>query len=54
MRHLNGIAERKSQTLIKSMRCTIIQGEIFDNFWPEILLAITHVSNLLPTSLLKG
>ena len=50
----NGIAERKGRTLMERVRCTIIGGGIPDNLWPEILLAITHVSNLLPTSSLKG
>ncbi len=50
----NGIAERKGRTLMERVRCIIIGGGIPDNLWPEILLAITHVSNLLPTSSLKG
>ena len=43
----NDIAERQGQTLIKRVRSTIIRGEILDNLWPEILLAIIYVSNLL-------
>ena len=50
----NGIAEQKSQILVECVRCTIIKEEIPDNLWPEILLAITYVSNLIPTSFLKG
>ena len=50
----NGIAERKSRTLMERVRCTIIREEIPDELWPEILLAITHISNLLPTSSLHS
>ena len=45
----NGIAEQKSRTLMEYVRGTIIRGGITDELWPEILLAITHTSNLLPT-----
>ena len=36
------------------MRRTIIGKGIPDELWPEILLAITYISNLLPTSSLHG
>ena len=50
----NGISERKGRTLMERVRSTIIGGNIPDNLWPEVLLAMTHVSNLLPTSSLNG
>lgn len=40
--------------MIESIRCTIIREGIPDKFWPKILLAITHISKLLLTSLLHG
>ena len=46
----NRIAERKGRTLMERVRCTIIGGGIPDKLWPEILLTITYISNLLPTS----
>ena len=49
----NGISERKSRTLMERVRTTIIGGNIPDNLWPEVLLAITHISNLLLTSSLN-
>lgn len=45
----NKLAERKGQILIDCVRSTILEGAIIDNLWPKILLAMTHVSNLLPT-----
>ncbi len=48
----NGLAERKGRTLMERVSSTILGRAIPDNLWPEILLAMTHVSNLLPTSLL--
>ncbi len=39
---------------MERVRSTILGGAIPDNLWPKILLAITHISNLLPTSSLDG
>ncbi len=39
---------------MERVRSTILGRAIPDNFWSKILLAMTHVSNLLPTSLLDG
>lgn len=50
----NGISERKGRTLMERVRSTIIAGGIPDELWPKVLLAMTHVSNLLPTSALNG
>ena len=50
----NDIVERKNRILIERMRYTIIGGKISNNLWPEILLAITHILNLLPTSSFKS
>ena len=50
----NRIAEQKDRRLMECMRCTIIGGRITDELWPEILLAITHISNLMPISSLYG
>lgn len=41
------LCKKKSQTLIAQVKSTIIGGIIPDNLWPKILLAITHISNLL-------
>lgn len=35
------------------VRTAIIKGTIADNFWPKILLAMPHISNLLLTILLN-
>ena len=50
----NGISERKGRTLMERVRSTIIAGGIPDELWPEGLLAMTHVSNSLPTTALNG
>ena len=39
---------------MERVRSTIIAGGIPDELWPEVLLAMTHVSNLLPTTALDG
>lgn len=35
-------------------RATIIEGNIDDCFWSEVILATTHIKNLRPTSSLKS
>ncbi len=39
---------------MERVRSTILGGAIPDNLWPEVLLAMTHVSNLLLTFSLDG
>lgn len=39
--------------LIRQVENTILGEDISDNLWPEILLAMTYVLNLVPTSLLE-
>ena len=51
---LNGLSERTGRTIIDMTRVTILKGNIDDDLWPEIVLAMTHVKNLRPTSALKG
>ena len=37
------------------MACsTIIRGNVLDNLWPEIVLAILHIKNLRLTSTFDG
>ena len=48
----NGI--RAEGLLMERVRSTIIAEGIPDELWPEVLLAMTHVSNLLPTTALNG
>lgn len=50
----NIIAKCKGQNLIECLKYTIIEEKIFDNLLPELLLAITHVLNLLLTLFLKN
>lgn len=50
----NGILERKVWILIDQVKNTLIEGNISNNFWLEVLLAIIYVSNLLSISFLNG
>lgn len=50
----NGISEWKSRTLVERIRSTVIAGGIPDEIWPDVPLAMTHVSDLLPTTALNG
>ena len=50
----NGISGRKNRTLMERGRSTIIAGGVPDELRPEVLLAMTQVSNLLPTTALNG
>ena len=50
----NGVSERMGRTILDMTRCTIIGGNIPDDLWPEIVLAMVDVKNLRPTSALDG
>lgn len=50
----NRIAKRNSRILIERIRCIIIEREILDEHWPKVFLAMTYISNLLPTSSLNS
>lgn len=42
------------RTIMDMTRATIIGGNIPDDLWPEIVLAMVHVKNFRPTSTLEG
>lgn len=50
----NGVSERMGRTIMDMTRCTIIGGDIPDDLWPEIVLAMVDVKNLRPTNALDG
>lgn len=50
----NGVSERMGRTIMDMARSTIIGGNIPDDLWPEIVLAMVHVKNIRPTSSLNG
>lgn len=50
----NGILERMGRTIMDMTRSTIIGGNIPDDLWPEVVLAMVHVKNVRPTSTLNG
>ena len=39
---------------MEMVRATILEGEMDDILWPEVVLAMTHVKNLRPTRALEG
>jgi hypothetical protein len=50
----NGVAERTGRTLLDMARATILEGNIPDCLWPEVILAMGHTKNCRPTSALNG
>lgn len=50
----NGVSERTRRTIMDMTRATIHEGNIDDDLWPEIILAMTQVKNVRPTSALEG
>lgn len=50
----NGVSERVSRTIMDMTRATILDGNIDDNLWPEVILAMTQVKNVRPTEALGG
>ena len=49
----NGVSERVGQTIMDMARATILDRTIDDDLWPEIILAMTYVKNVRPTSSLE-
>ena len=47
------MSEQADQTIIDMTQCIIIQGNIPDDLWPEVVLAVVEVKNLRPTSALQ-
>lgn len=49
----NGVSKRVGRTIMDMARATILDGNIDDDLWPEIILAMTYVKNVRPTSSLE-
>ena len=41
----NGVSERVRRTIMDMTRATILEGNINDELWPEIILAMTYIKN---------
>lgn len=50
----DGRAERSIRTIMEKTRTTMIDQNIPDYMWPEILLAMVHIHNLVYTTTLEG
>lgn len=46
----NGVSERMGRMIMDMTRATILEGNIDDDFWPELALAMTYVKNSRPTT----
>ena len=45
----NGVSERMGRTIMDMTRATILEGNIDDDLWHELVLAMTYVKNSRPT-----
>ncbi|XMA13681.1 hypothetical protein WAI453_006472 [Rhynchosporium graminicola] len=50
----DGRAERSIRTIIEKVRTVMVDQNIPDYMWPEILLACIHIANLTSTSRVEG
>lgn len=50
----NGVSERTGRTIMDMTRAKILEENIDDDLWPEIILARTQVKNVRPTHALEG
>lgn len=39
---------------MEMVRATILEGDMDNTLWPEVVLAMTHLKNLWPTQALEG
>lgn len=42
----NRVSEKTSQTIMEMMRAKILEGEIENILWPEVVLTMTHIKNV--------
>lgn len=49
----NGVSEQIGRTIIDMIRAIILEGNIDNELWPELVLAMTYVKNNRPTRALK-
>ncbi len=50
----NGVSEPMGKTIMDMTRAIILEGNIDDDLWPELVLAMTYVKNNRPTRALQG
>lgn len=50
----SGVSERTGRTLMDMTCASILEGNIDDDLWPEILLAINYIKNNRPTKALPN
>ena len=48
MQEQNGVSEKMGRTLMDMTRATILEGNINDKLWPELVLAMTYIKNSKP------
>lgn len=41
----NGVFEKIGRTIMDMTRATILEGNIDNNLWPELVLAMTYIKN---------
>ena len=50
----NDVSERIGRIILDMAQCTILGGNIPDNLWPEIVLAMVNIKNVRLTKALNG
>ena len=50
----NGVLERMGRTVMHMTRAIILEGNINDELWPELVLAMTYIKNIRPTRALAN
>ena len=50
----NDVSERMGRTIMDMTRATILEGNIDDDLWPELVLAMTYIKNSRPTKALDN
>lgn len=45
----NGVSDRIEKTIMDMTRIIILEDNIDDNLWPELMLVTTHIKNNWPT-----
>ena len=50
----NGVLEQVGRTIMDMARATILERNLNDDLWPEVILAMTYIKNLRPSKALEN
>ena len=50
----NGVAEKFNRTLLEKIRCLLSNSGLNKTFWTAVMTYVSHLINMLPSSVIEG